>query len=282
MNVGLAVSGPTRDGVADTPLLLDAATAAGHTARLIDWRGDGWDWADAVLLHAPWDYTSDPRRFSDWLRALSARTPVSNSYAAVASNLHKSYLLDLADAGVPLPRTRLLPAGRPIDLPALRTAFGTAAVVVKPAVGAGGRRLHRLDGVADLPTTPLVGPDGVPADDLLVQEFVPSVETDGERSLVVIAGRPSHVVRKVPAAGEFRVQATYGGTEVRVDLDDTALAVARTLRSRVEQLAYARIDYVLGADGEPLVMELELTEPDLFLRHCPEAAPALVERVARG
>jgi len=282
MRLGLAVSAATLGGTTDSAVLLDAAAEAGVQARLIDWRGAGWDWADAVLLHTPWDYTDDLPAFTRWLGATSARRPVFNDPAGVAGNTHKSYLLDLQEAGVPLPATRLLHAGRQVDTTALRAVFGESAVVAKPAVGAGGRRLSRLPTVADLQGSALVDVDGVPSVDILVQEFVPSVVTGGESSLVMIAGHPSHLVRKVPAAGDFRVQASYGGSERLVELDRTAATVAQLVQPWVAGLAYARVDYVLDGTGAPLVMELELTEPDLFLRHCPDAARVLVEHVAGG
>lgn len=233
---------------------------------------------DAVLLHAPWDYTEDVHAFGTWLQSTSAGTAVFNPYVRVAANTHKSYLLDLVDAGLPLPTTRLLRSGHVVDVVALRSTFGSAPVVVKPAVGAGGRGLHRLASIDDMLSTLAIGPSAAPAQDLLVQAFVPRV-ADGEYSLVVIAGRPSHLVRKTPAAGQFRVQATYGGTERRVDLDDTAAHVEQLVRTHVEGLAYARIDYVLDEHRQPLLMELELTEPDLFLRHAPEAARTLLQHV---
>jgi hypothetical protein len=47
--------------------------------------------------------------------------------------------------------------------------------------------------------------------------------------------------------------------------------------------AYARIDLVLDTDGAPVVLELELTEPSLFLAHATGAAERfaqhLVERI---
>lgn len=246
---------------------------------MVDWRSDGWNRADAVLLHAPWDYTDDVAAFTGWLQSLSARTPVFNPYASAVASTHKSYLLDLAAAGITVPLTRLLPSGHLIDAAQLRATFGATPVVAKPAVGAGGRRMSRLASADDLTSYSLVGTSGVPSEDVLVQAFVPSVETHGEHSLVMIAGEPSHLVRKRPAAGQFRVQASYGGTERRVDMDSTAAAVEQMVRPRVEGLAYARVDYVIGDDDEPLLMELELTEPDLFLRHHPPAARALVQHV---
>lgn len=202
MNLGLAVSATTRDGVPDSAVLLAAAAASGVDARLVDWRSTGWDRADAVLLHTPWDHTAHPQASTGWSAAVSSRMPVFNPYASIAGDVHESHLLDLVEDGVPLPRTRVLRAGRPVDDAEPDAAFGTSTVVVEPAVGAGGRRLSRLDRVADLRSCPPVGPDGRPLEDLVVQE------------------------------------------------------------------------------NEAMVMELELTGPDLFLRHSPGAARVLVEHVA--
>lgn len=63
-----------------------------------------------------------------------------NELAAVERNVHKSYLLDLAAAGVPMPVTRLLRAGAAVDEGDVGSTFAGGPVVVKPAVGAGGRR----------------------------------------------------------------------------------------------------------------------------------------------
>ena len=40
-----------------------------------------------------------------------------------------------------------------------------------------------------------------------------------------------------------------------------------------EAFAYARVDLIPSAQG-PMLMELELVEPSLFLIHCPQAAEA--------
>jgi hypothetical protein len=44
---------------------------------------------------------------------------------------------------------------------------------------------------------------------------------------------------------------------------------------------YARADFVQGDGGAPLLMELELVEPDLFFRHSPDAVTRLVEAINR-
>ena len=45
-------------------------------------------------------------------------------------------------------------------------------------------------------------------------------------------------------------------------------------------LLYARVDLVPGQDGAPLLMELEITEPCLFLVTSPGAAGLLADAVA--
>ena len=44
---------------------------------------------------------------------------------------------------------------------------------------------------------------------------------------------------------------------------------------------YARVDVAPGPDGTPVLMELELVEPSLFLARKPGAADRLVARLAR-
>jgi hypothetical protein len=40
-------------------------------------------------------------------------------------------------------------------------------------------------------------------------------------------------------------------------------------------LLYARVDLVCDAEGNPLLLELEVTEPCLFLDHAPDATRRL-------
>ena len=55
--------------------------------------------------------------------------------------------------------------------------------------------------------------------------------------------------------------------------DDLAIAEA-ALAPLAAQLLYARVDLARDAAGHPLVMEVELIEPSLFLAHGGAAASA--------
>jgi hypothetical protein len=46
-----------------------------------------------------------------------------------------------------------------------------------------------------------------------------------------------------------------------------------------DRLLYARVDLIPGADGEPVLIELELTEPSLFLLHAEGAAERLAAAI---
>ena len=48
-----------------------------------------------------------------------------------------------------------------------------------------------------------------------------------------------------------------------------------------ESLLYARVDLIPGADGSPRLVELELTEPSLFLSYSDGAPDRLAERVLK-
>jgi hypothetical protein len=129
----------------------------------------------------------------------------------------------------------------------------------------------------------------------MIQPFVPEIATRGEWSLMFFEGRFSHAVLKRPADGDFRVQQEHGGTSVGapppaalVDLGAGVLEAAEAAvrdgssgpRGPGETLLYARVDLVEAAAG-PLLIELELIEPALFLEAHPPAAPALAMALRR-
>ena len=86
---------------------------------------------------------------------------------------------------------------------------------------------------------------------------------------------------KRPGAGDFRVQARYGGTSARAQAS-AALERAglRALEALPVAPLYARVDGVETGDGF-LVMEVEVHEPGLFFPAAPEAAEAFAEAIIR-
>ena len=77
----------------------------------------------------------------------------------------------------------------------------------------------------------------------------------------------------MPRSGEFRVQPEYGGIIGPCAPPDGSVELAlAALAAAPAPTTYARVDIVVGNDGELQIIELELIEPALFLDHAPEAA----------
>ena len=257
----------------ESRLLLEILERRGVSARLVSW-DSAYDWAasDVVVIRSPWDYFERLDEFLEWTQRVESITRLANPSTVVGWNTHKGYLLDLAAADVSIVPTRLLPQGT-IDVPTELLPDGE--IVVKPAVSVGA--IGALRSRSDDPRAAAHIIDLARNGDVLVQPFIPSVLDSGETSLMFAGGRLSHAVRKVPAPGDYRVQDHHGGsvephqaTPDEIALAEAALAVAPS------STTYARVDLV-STDRGPVVMELELVEPALFLNADPRAAENFVD-----
>ena len=199
-------------------------------------------------------------------------------------NTHKAYLLDLHEKGAPVVPTVVLLGGSAAALDGICDAQGWNAVVVKPAVSSGAKGARRAvvgDADAQVHLDNLLGHG-----DVLVQQFVPTISHEGEWSVVLVDGRVEHALRKRPATGDYRVQEEWGGTAERAEptagLADLATRVCEILPA---SSLYARIDIVSIA-GQWHIMEVEVTEPYLWLELAPDTtrmlAAAIGARVSRS
>ena len=230
---------------------------------------------DRVLPLMVWGYH---RGHAAWLAATRAweaqGLPLWNPAPVLRWNADKRYLARLGAAGAPAVPTIHVERLDDDALSAARARFGAERLVVKPAVSASAYRTLRL-----APGDPL---EGAPEGAAMIQPYLPSVETEGETSLVYLAGAFSHAIRKVARPGDFRVQPEWGGVISAVEpAPDERAAAAAVLAAIPEPLLYARIDLVRDEAGRPRLMEAELIEPDLYLGFDPEA-PARFARAVLG
>lgn len=284
MNVVVATCRAMPDVQPDDVGFVAALRAAGCDVSAAPWNGPFAPFAaaDVVAVRSPWDYAASPGAFLDWLRELEgARAVTGNSCPLMRWNARKSYLLELAARGAPLPPTVAVRADVG-EIAAAAAAIGGDAVVVKPLFGAGasGLTIARLDEPATLTDAAArLGGDGV------VQPLIPEIRTRGEVSLTFFGGVYSHAAVKRPRQGSILVQSEHGGSVAPFAPDRAAQQAARAVLALLpETPLYARVDLVL-TDRGPLLMEVELIEPELFLR-CGDGAAAryaeLVLAQARG
>jgi len=276
MHLRIATCRPLPEPDDDQAPLLRALAAAGVEAEMCDWRsGPPWRRPRPTVVRSTWDYIHHLDAFRAWVSRAGADAALWNPPDVILDNLHKGYLLALAGRGVPVVPTALLDRGRAASLGRLCADRGWGEVVIKPAVGAGSFETRRF--AAEDPRAQAACDRLVADRDLLVQPYLAAVEGHGERALVWIDGEFTHAVRKSPrfAGDEECVSAAAIGTAAEREVGEAALAPFR------DRLLYARVDVAPGPDGGPVVMELELVEPSLFLLQCPAALARLVAAIRR-
>ncbi|NZA25309.1 hypothetical protein H0E84_02850 [Luteimonas sp. SJ-92] len=285
----------------DMPLLLEACAHAGLDAQVLAWDDPSVGWArfDLVLLRSTWDYALRRAHFLDWCDRVAACTRLLNPAPIVAWNTDKHYLADLAADGVPvIPCTFVEPDAEP--MPALQAFLAAGrhddGFVVKPAVGAGARDAQRHAAHQEVAAASHIARLLDAGRSVLLQPYLAEVDRQGETALVYIGGTFSHAARKgpllglgsdadgVPLAPEAITPAE--ATPAQRRLADQAMEAIRRRFGLETPLPYTRVDLLAAADGSFRLLELELTEPSLFLPQAPGAAgrlaTALAERLQTG
>lgn len=270
-DVALATTSSVEDP--DLPALLAALASRGAHAVGVAWDDPDFDFSAPAItvIRSTWDYAGRHEAFLRWARAVGS---LCNPFEVVAWNSDKHYLGDLAGAGVPVVETTYATSGEAAQLP-------DGDVVVKPVVGGGSRGVSRFSArdadAARRHVDALASRVGA----AMVQPYVPAAER-GEVDVVVLAGEVSHAVRKHAPIGLDPDAAPQGPTSVEpvvvsrehLEVVDRALAAV----PGGPDLCYARVDLLEAPEG-PLVVELELIEPFLFLGTCEHAASRLAASI---
>ncbi|MHC5111345.1 MAG: ATP-grasp domain-containing protein [Planctomycetota bacterium] len=269
----------------DARPLARAIRAAGHEPVEVPWDGDGIPLAtvDHFVLRSCWNYFEAPDAFRAWIERAASQAPVINSPEVVSWNVHKRYLLTLESAGVPVIPTVLVRRGHDVkcvDLDEL-SRHGAATpngkgLVIKPAVSAGSAQTRRF-GADERAQAQEWLEHMLGGMDVLIQPYVDSFREPGERALIWIDGEWTHAVRKHPRflGQDECVEASFPPTGDELEVADAALAVVP------HRLAYARADLVTGADGSPMISELELMEPSLFFEQNEKALHRFIDVITR-
>jgi glutathione synthase/RimK-type ligase-like ATP-grasp enzyme len=266
--------------VDDQPLA-DALAARGVEVTPVPWTEiDPYAVVDAppIILRSTWDYHRMPTMFRAWLDALAdAGRHTMNPAAVARDNIDKLYLQSLETAGIAIPRTRWLER---VDNDAIARAMqeeGWRRAVLKPRIAAtayGTFLLHEGQSLAEDELAP------ARAWGALLQEVVPEIVARGETSIVYAGGAFSHAVVKHARDGEFRVQKDFGGRVEPASPSPALLSFAATVMTHVpDTCLYARVDVAESSRG-PLLMELELIEPELYFLIVPDAADRMAHVIA--
>lgn len=286
-SVAFVTSEALRDLYSDDLAAVAALATLGIRAVPAVWsdRRVRWEDFDLVVLRSPWDWYENAPAFEHFLLDLERRgIPVHNPKAA--RFLEKSFLRDAENHGARVLPTEWVEPGDMRSLAAIVGERDWPRAVLKPARSANAHRTVLFEAPeADAHEAHFrrILDEGR----AMVQPFFPEVLDPGEWALLFFDGTFSHALRKVPRRGDFRVQSDHGGTvQFEPHPAESLIHQARKALEAVDEtLLYARVDGVVR-EGLLYVMELELVEPELFLRAHPDApmrfAQAIAKRLVRA
>jgi len=273
--VALATSAEWPELDDDGRLLVAALDHLGVDAGPARWDDESADWAryDLVVVRCTFDYVD---RRGDFLAWTASVPRLANPGPVLRWNTDKRYLADLAAAGVPVVPTTWLEPGQAVAVPA-------GGCVVKPAVGLGSRDAARHppgDEAAALDHVRRLHEAGQVA---MVQPYLAGVDAVGETDLVFLGGVYSHAMRKAASLTDGVAPPGLPAVEPRRATPAEVELAVRALGAVPGNppLLYGRVDVVPGADGHPVVLEVELTEPWLALAYEDGSADRFAAAITR-
>jgi hypothetical protein len=282
MLAALVTCAEVADLDADDRLVIPALAVRDVEAEPAVWDDVDVHWSryDLAVLRSTWDYPRRRQQFLAWAESIRA---LANPADVVRWNTDKRYLAELADLGLPVVPTTCLVPGEAWTQPR------SGRYVIKPSVGVGGLDSERYDlsddggrrrGSAHVERLHAAGRD------VMIQPYLSAVDQEGETALLYIGGEYSHAIRKGPMLAEEDPggHVLYRPEEItprRATAAERAVAeqVLAAVPGGPERLLYARVDLVPGPAGSPVLLELELTEPSLYLGHGDGAPERFAEAI---
>lgn len=267
----------------DDQLLQSALALHGISSVRIDWASPDVDWSRfrCAVFRTTWDYFDRRQEFTAWLSRVRTQTRLCNDAALIDWNIDKHYLKDLEAKGIPIVPSKFIERGSAVTLHELLYESGWNDAVIKPCISGAARHTYRINHKKAAALEPVVR-QLLTDESLILQPFQQSVMSHGEETLMLFNGRFTHAVRKVPKPGDFRVQDDHGGTVHPYEPSEAQIEFAqRVLEACQLTPAYGRVDLVRDNQGNHAVMELELIEPELWLRNHPPAATAFADAIAK-
>jgi len=276
----------TYDGLPDLDpddgLFRDELVKRGHKVHACIWDDQSIDWSrfDVAIMRSAWDYHLKKDKFYSWMDGVSKQTKLLNPPEVMKWSSHKSYLKQLSDDGLPVVETIWIKKGDTAD--GVFDGLNWRKAIVKPAVGLatfGVKRIPLDESGEGKRANIKQAEDHANAlsktEDVMIQPYLSSVEEYGERALIFLNGKYSHTIRK-SSFQHLAPGGKAGETSVTSDSQEVA-AAQRVIDYLARKPLYARVDLVRDFENNPLVLELELVEPSLFLSFHPPAAVAFAE-----
>jgi len=280
--IALLTSSNTDEHVMHESLLEESLNAYPDLKhQTLNWDDDSINWSEfsAVIVRTTWDYTKRPEEFLRVLKKISETGALLlNSYDLLKWNMNKIYLRDLSKKGVSIIESLFFDEE---DFNKQAESFVCEQFIVKPRVGASaeGQEFVTLDRLIEMNESKKYQGSH------FAQPFIEDIKTEGECSYFFFNNKFVYAIKKVPKAGDFRVQEEFGGRLSAFTPDEEELKEAYKTADAVKNFSplYLRVDALKTKAKEWKLMELEAIEPSMYFGHFAEASnmfsKALISRV---
>ncbi|WP_412465747.1 ATP-grasp domain-containing protein [Pedobacter sp. KLB.chiD] len=230
-----------------------------------------WEEYSIAILKSPWDYFDLIEDFYTWLDLLETKkVKLLNPIDVVRWNSDKRYLKEIETAGLKIIPSIFINKQDRLTLKHYFEKFNTNRLIVKPCISGGAKNTFRVT-INDVDALAPKLNQLLQEEDFIIQPFLPEILESGEWSFIFFNGTYSHSLIKKAKAGDFRVQPAHGGSVHPQNPDHELIATAQQyIDLFAKNCLYARVDGTF-ANGEFLLMELELIEPFLFLNTATES-----------
>ncbi len=262
-------------------LLKFAFEAQGLKVDITYWDNPSYEWQQtkSILFRTVWDYFERFDEFWDWLEQVKTKTRLINSYELIKWNIDKHYLRDLKNNGIQVVPTYFADRGNNISLQEIANLNDWKHIVIKPAISASAFNTYKINN-DEIEQKEQLFHELLQTHDMLVQPFFPTISELGEASLMVFGGKFTHAILKKAKAGDFRVQDDFGGTVHDYNPTQEEIKFAeKVFQSCTSLPIYGRVDIVWDSNKHIYLSELEIIEPELWIRNRPESANKIAEAV---
>ena len=262
-------------------LLKSAFEAQGLKVDITYWDNPSYEWQQtkSVLFRTVWDYFERFDEFWDWLEQVKTKTRLINSYELIKWNIDKHYLRDLKNNGIQVVPTYFADRGNNISLQEIANLNDWKHIVIKPAISASAFNTYKITN-DEIEQKEQLFHELLQTHDMLIQPFFPTISELGEASLMVFGGKFTHAILKKAKAGDFRVQDDFGGTVHDYNPTQEEIKFAeKVFQSCTSLPIYGRVDIVWDSNKHIYLSELEIIEPELWIRNRPESANKIAEVV---
>ena len=262
-------------------LLKSAFESQGLKVDITYWDNPSYEWQQtkSVLFRTVWDYFERFDEFWEWLEQVKTKTRLINSYELIKWNIDKHYLRDLKNNGIQVVPTYFADRGNNICLQEIANLNDWKHIVIKPAISASAFNTYKITN-DEIEQKEQLFHELLQTHDMLIQPFFPTISELGEASLMVFGGKFTHAILKKAKAGDFRVQDDFGGTVHDYNPTQEEIKFAeKVFQSCTSLPIYGRVDIVWDSNKHIYLSELEIIEPELWIRNRPESANKIAEAV---